>query len=159
MQLLVDQYGELCYLCGGEPTPNDPLNVDHYYPQTYCKSQGWPEEVYNELSNLRPSHMSCNRQKSDTIPHSGWVFTPPEPKTFAPKVIKREPCQLCAEGHLLFPGELCEYCGSGAQPVSWPAVLQRSPKQCDHNRFHCWACGPMQLIPRKTAFQVILQGE
>jgi hypothetical protein len=158
MRLLIEEYGENCYLCNKPPTSTDVLNIDHYYPQAYYKQLGVDESVYNEISNLRPSHESCNRQKSDTVPYDGWIFTPPEPKQYATKVAKREPCETCYEGHLLYPGETCEDCGSGAMPAAFPASLQKKPKDCDHEHFHCWACGPIGLIPRRSAFQVVVQG-
>jgi 5-methylcytosine-specific restriction endonuclease McrA len=43
-----------CYLCGGAPTPDDPLEADHVLPL----SMGG-----GHRGNLRPAHRSCNRRK------------------------------------------------------------------------------------------------
>jgi len=44
----------VCYLCGGAPTPDDPLEADHVLPL----SLGGEHH-----GNLRPAHRSCNRRK------------------------------------------------------------------------------------------------
>jgi hypothetical protein len=44
----------VCYLCGGAPTPTDPLEADHVVPLSLGGEH---------RGNLRPAHRSCNRRK------------------------------------------------------------------------------------------------
>lgn len=141
MRLLIDEYGNECYLCHGEPTPADPLNIDHYWPQSYCKAAGWSEETYNEISNLRPTHESCNRQKSDQLPVEGWVFTPPAPKLYPTKVVKTPVCETCMNGAFLDVSDQCPDCLLDNSLRRFPKATQKRPKDCSHTfPDHCWYC-------------------
>ena len=160
MELLIEKYGNICFLCKDPPTPNDQLNIDHWHSQHWCRQQGLKEEVYHDLSNLRPMHESCNRRKGHLpINPDGTVTLPPEKEKAGPKVVKREPCQLCNEGHLLFIGETCEFCGIGPMPKRWPAAYQKRPKDCSHSGvWHCWMC-VLDFVPRQPAVSNLLIGD
>lgn len=160
MTILINTYGNECFLCHEKPTANDPLNIDHWHSQFWCKQQGLSEEFYHDISNLRPMHESCNRRKGHLpINEDGTVTLPPVKERTAPgNVHKREPCQLCDEGHLLFIGEECDFCGSGPQPARWPAVYQKRPKDCQHAGLdHCWMC-VLDFVPRQSAVSNLLVG-
>jgi 5-methylcytosine-specific restriction endonuclease McrA len=51
-----------CAICGGPPTPDDPLVCDHIIPIAH----GGP----NTTDNLQPAHRSCNGRKGHTISES-----------------------------------------------------------------------------------------
>lgn len=141
MRILIDKYGEICYLCGLPPTETDKLNIEHWFPQAWCRGQGWKEERYNEIENLRPSHESCNRQKSDTVPYEGWVFTPPPPKTYPTKTVKSPLCETCLNGMYLSMNEQCPDCFLDNSKRRFPKVTQLAPKECPHEGiWHCWWC-------------------
>lgn len=138
--------------------PNDINTVDHIYPQYLGALDGWTYEQINDISNLQICHKSCNTIKGHQLPDENGRFRinrrPPRPA----KAPRPEVCQTCVSGRLLLPGEECPDCGGGPQPVSMPKMLQRTPKECDHAKFICWACGPLGIIERKAAFQVVIEG-
>ena len=46
---------DTCWLCGGDPTPSDPLTADHVVPRCCGGS--------HHRSNLRAAHKSCNSSR------------------------------------------------------------------------------------------------
>lgn len=49
-----------CWICGGGPTPDDPLTADHVLPR--ARGGG------HERTNLRAAHASCNSARGDRDP-------------------------------------------------------------------------------------------
>lgn len=132
--------------------------LDHIYPQYLARRDGWTREQTDSLDNLQILHKSCNSLKGHQLPDEKGEF---KIAVREPKVVKGprpELCETCYSGRLLFLGEECYDCGSGPQPATMPKVLQRVPKECDHARFICWACGPLGIIERKAAFRVVIEG-
>lgn len=39
------------------------INIDHIYPKSKLKSQGW----WDDESNLQVTHITCNRKKGDSV--------------------------------------------------------------------------------------------
>jgi 5-methylcytosine-specific restriction endonuclease McrA len=59
-----------CWLCGqlinyAEHGREDSFELDHYYP-----ASTHPEH-YEDPANFRPSHSSCNRERSNKAPRPG----------------------------------------------------------------------------------------
>lgn len=124
------------------------ITIDHIYPQAKCKADGWTFEQTWDLSNLQLMGKICNAKKSDllyledgTLPSRGRARTIKTPRP--------ELCELCQNGRLLIMDEICEWCGSEAQPKSFPKYLQKEPKECDHSTYHCWMCvvGHVERVP------------
>lgn len=132
--------GPNCFFpgCGKPFEQEEDITFDHWIPQS--KGGTW------HVDNLRMMHKRCNALKGDRVPNEDGTL-PPLPKELlgpfhirADKSGRVDVCDTCASGRLLLLGEVCEICGSGPQPSGWPAYAQRSPKECDHHKYHCWYC-------------------
>lgn len=150
---LKERDGDKCQYPGCRlPFDPDPdsrygLSLDHIYPQVKAKAEGWTFEEIWDLENLQLMHRVCNARKSDlTYDEQGNL--PSRHRERAIKMPRPEWCEMCDSGRLLYPGEECPECFSGPQPSAWPAVLQKTPKECDHSTYHCWMCviGHVQRI-------------
>ena len=119
------------------------ITIDHIYPQSKARADGWTyEEIWN-IDNLQLQGKICNAKKSDRVydekgmlPHRGRVRVTKGPRPAY--------CELCDSGRLLYPGETCPECNSGPQPSTFPSTLQKTPKECSHGWVnptdHCWMC-------------------
>jgi len=115
------------------------VTIDHKYPQAKAKRDGWTFEEIWAIDNLQLMGKICNAKKSDLLYlEDGTLESRGRVKSI--KMPRPENCDLCMNGRLLFPDEICELCYSEAQPKSYPRTLQREPKECDHSTFHCWVC-------------------
>jgi hypothetical protein len=125
------------------------ITIDHIYPQAKAKSDGWSFEEIWDLSNLQLMGKRCNARKADLIYLDDGTLPPKGGRERRLKLPRPETCDLCMNGRLLFRDEICELCGSEAQPKQWPKYLQREPKECDHSTYHCWMCvvGHIQRVP------------
>lgn len=131
--------------------------VDHWYPQVWCKEQGWtPQEIWS-LDNLKLMHKSCNAKKGHLIPNDDGTLPVKETRVRIPKSERPQDCDYCYNGRVLLLGEECDICGSGPQPATAPRSLQKHPKDCDHDDFHCWMCF-IGHVPRKSAIERIIGG-
>lgn len=157
---LIAIYGYRCFLeCGRPFTEKDPPSIDHWWPQSWCRAQGWTQEQIDDISNTRICHRTCNSRKSDRIPLDDYTLGPVpirEPK--AAKLPRPEHCETCFSGRLLLVGETCHDCGIGPQPSTIPKTLQRRPKECDHGQFICVRCFVWEPEIRISAFQMIIMG-
>jgi hypothetical protein len=162
IEALIERDGYKCQFPGCRlPFDPDPesrygRSLDHIYPQVRAKADGWTFEQIWGLDNLQLMHRVCNSRKSDlTYDEDGNL--PISNRTRAVKGPRPEFCLLCENGRALYPGEECPECFSGPQPAAWPAVLQKTPKQCDHSTYHCWLC-VIGHVPRKAAIERIAFG-
>jgi len=94
----------------------------------------------------------CNAKKSDLLYNEDGTL-PVRGRVKAVKLPRPETCDLCMNGRLLMPDEVCPICESDAQPKSWPRSLQREPKECDHSQFHCWVCLVHDPTLRRPAYE------
>lgn len=133
------------------------VTIDHIYPQARAKVDGWSFEEIWDLTNLQLMGKICNAKKSDLIYNEDGTL-PSRGRERTIKLPRPENCDLCLNGRLLFPDEVCELCGSDAQPKAWPTSLQREPKKCDHSTYHCWMCLVHEPSLRVPAIQRIAFG-
>lgn len=137
------------------------VTLDHWKPQSWCRTNGWTEDEINAVSNLRLMCKACNAKKGDMMPVDETTM-PVRIEPQRDRKINRGPrpegCLLCETGRLLLPGETCPDCHSGPQPQAAPKTLQKTPKECDHDMFHCWMCF-IGHVPRKSALSTLITGE
>jgi 5-methylcytosine-specific restriction endonuclease McrA len=124
------------------------MTIDHIHPQAAALEAGWEYELVNDIDNLQLMGKSCNARKGDLIPNPDGTL-PVRPSKPA-SINKPDVCDHCMSGRLLLADEVCEVCGSGPQPVGTPRYLQKKPKDCDHNVYHCWMCH-LGFIERQSA--------
>jgi hypothetical protein len=119
------------------------VSIDHIYPQAKCRLDGWSYEEIWAIENLQLMHKICNAKKSDRTYDASGMLSRKGPVRVI-KAARPDWCDLCDSGRLLYPGEFCPDCESGAQPSAFPAVFQKSPKDCSHGwtdpTDHCWMC-------------------
>lgn len=156
-------WGTDCFLCKKPFEEDQKITLDHWYPQSWCYANGWTYDEVWSIENLRLAHKKCNARKGDLIPVDDYTVPTKEVKPPTSRKYKRaarpETCDLCESGRLLLLGEVCDLCGSGPQPAVAPRATQKRPKDCSHSGYdHCWACY-LGIIPRKSALQVIIEGE
>ena len=109
------------------------ITVDHWVP----RSKGGSDHT----ENLRIMHPACNLEKGNRLVLPDGTLEPKPVKT--PKKVKatrKKPCEKCWEGRSLGPDDVCDHCGMTAMPQPYPRYKQRSPGECDHNDYFCWAC-------------------
>jgi hypothetical protein len=133
------------------------LTIDHVYPQSKAREEGWTEEEIWALDNLQLMGKSCNARKGHLIPNEDGTLPSRATKTKAIKVARPDLCETCYSGRLLFIGEICPDCSSGPQPAAAPKALQVSPKECDHDNFHCWMCF-IGHVERKSSLTRLIEG-
>jgi len=157
---LIERDGDYCKFpdCDRPFDEKDIRTLDHIYPQSKARADGWTYEEINAYSNLQLMHKTCNVRKGDLEYDADGIlhYTIPEPKVV--RVARPEICDTCYSGRLLFLDELCDVCGSGPQPAKYPGTLQRKPKECDHSTYHCWRCVVDDPTLRVSAISRILTG-
>jgi hypothetical protein len=154
IEALIERDGFVCQYPGCtaafNPNPDDRygLSLDHIYPQVRATRDGWTYEEIWDLGNLQLMHRVCNARKSDLIYDENGEL-PQRGRPRSVKVARPDPCGYCDNGRALYPGQYCDICFSGPQPAAWPATMQRKPKECDHEVYHCWLCvvGHVTRIP------------
>ena len=116
--------------------------LDHWFPQYWCREQGWTDEEIWALSNLKLMHKKCNANKGDLIPNEDGTLPEKPKRTFRYRRQKRagrpEVCTSCDNGHNLAPDEICADCGADAQ--RFPRWAKVKYNECDHELMWCWAC-------------------
>lgn len=116
------------------------LTLDHIYPQSQAKLDGWEEESINGINNLQLMGKRCNSKKGNFIIDDDGQLPVIEQKPRI-KVIRPELCKDCMNGRLIFPGDNCKLCGIGARPKAFPGVYKKRPSECSHTEpDHCWMC-------------------
>lgn len=132
---LIGRDGLFCYFPGCKKPQvfqgYDDISIDHWIP----KSKGGSDHS----ENLRIMHQRCNSIKSDRLILPDGTLEPKPVKTVK-KTVKRKPCEKCWEGRELGEHDVCDACGQTAQPQPWPRYKQRTPGECDHNKWFCWSC-------------------
>jgi hypothetical protein len=145
--------GPNCFFpgCGAPFDSEEDITFDHWIPQS--KGGTW------HVDNLRLMHKRCNALKGDRMPNADGTL-PPLPKELlgrfhirADKSGRVDYCETCASGRMLINDEICELCGSEAQPKAAPKYLQKDPKECDHSTYHCWMCFVHDPSLRKPAYE------
>lgn len=161
MKKLVKKYGWVCQY-PGEEHPLDPNGkdkheptIDHSYPQSRARLDGWTEEEIWDISNLKPMCKKHNARKSDRVYNEDGTLPEREQNNYrirrALRGERKDPCGLCYSGRLLLIGETCPDCGSGPQPT-YPTAYQRSSNDCPHSGpYSCWACMAGH-VERKPAY-------
>jgi hypothetical protein len=151
IEFLVDRDGPDCFLCRNPFKEEVDITFDHWIPQS--KGGTW------HVDNLRLMHKRCNALKGDRMPNPDGTL-PPLPKDLlgpfhirADKSGRIDVCDTCESGRLLLAGEICEICGSGPQPLTYPKHLQKKPKECDHHINHCWMCLVHDPSLRRPAYE------
>lgn len=165
IERLVDRDGLFCQYpgCEYEFTEDDifaedegpsRVTIDHWVPLALDGT--W------ELGNLRLMEKRCNARKGALLPNDDGTLPRRRQSGYRRRKEKRAGrpilCSLCESGRLLQPGDTCPLCKSPAQPVVAPASLQREPKECDHNKYHCWMCY-LGFVERKAAIQSVIEGD
>lgn len=152
---LIARDGDVCFYCPlpFDGDPNDKLGrtVDHYHSVDWGRKNGWGLLEIHGMENLVLSHKACNSKKSNRA----WLpdgTLEPRGKEAKVHVERIDVCDTCMTGRLLYPGERCHVCGIDARPIVAPAMLQRRPKECDHDLHHCYLCF-IGHIPRKRAME------
>lgn len=164
IDLLIERDGFTCQYPGcdrefteediwsGEETPTS-ATIDHWIPLSLGGT--W------NIDNLKLMEKKCNAKKGSLMPTEDGALPRRAGSTYRRRADKRSGrpilCNLCDSGRLLHPNDVCPLCGSDAQPKAAPASLQREPKECDHDKFHCWMCY-LGFIERKSALQSMIEG-
>lgn len=146
IEFLIERDGKVCRIPGCKNpnvfTEKNRPTTDHRHPL----SKGGPDTP----DNWQLSHEKCNQMKADRLILEDGTLEPVVRKTKPIKAHKKDPCEECMEGRLLLEGEECYLCGSGPQPASFPKYRQKTPKECDHSDFFCWAC-TLGFVERESA--------
>lgn len=159
-------WGPDCFLCDNSFGPDETKTIDHWYPQWWCKQQGWSTEKIWDISNLRLMHKKCNAAKGEKVPNAdGSLPDLKKPKSLnerrADRSNRTPVCPVCDSGRKLGPEDECRSCGSGPMPATFPrwAKVDRS-SDCPHEGvWWCWACS-IGVTPRaQPAFVYVLDGE
>lgn len=150
VKALVKRDGWVCQY-PGEEHPLDPNGtgkheptIDHRYPQSKAREDGWTEDEIWDLTNLDLMCKKHNARKSDLVYNEDGTLPSKPQSRFRlrrqRRAERREPCELCYSGRLLLIDETCPDCGSGPQP-SFPTAYQRNSNECPHSGpYSCWAC-------------------
>ena len=138
------------------------LTIDHIYPQSKAREDGWTFEKIWSYENLQLMGKSCNARKGNLLYDENGNLPLTERRVRVDKSQRRPPCGLCEDGRLLFENEICGLCGSLPGPPGFPKYLQRTPKECEHGwgvnpEEFCWLCN-LGFVERKPASQIIVDG-
>lgn len=147
IQALIERDGDFCqfYDCPFdryEFTKTNFRTIDHVIPRAAGGT--------DTMDNYVLMHFKCNNKKGSRLYREDGTLEPLPEREPKSTVVKRPPCETCNEGRILLEGEVCPDCGSGPQPLKFPKYKQRSPKECDHKVFFCWAC-TLGFTPRADA--------
>lgn len=147
-EILVERYGMVCQFpgCHHEFSPEygSPWyrTLDHIYPQGRARLEGWKWTEIWDIDNLAIMHRFCNQKKGDSLYNEDGTLSLLE-VTHRVKLVRPDICALCYAGRLLQRGEECPDCGLHPQPSTWPAYLQKDPRECAHDAVsHCKFCVP-----------------
>ena len=148
IEYLIERDGPGCQFPGCthefSPEPGSPWHrtIDHSYPQGKAREAGWTWEQIWDTDNLKIYHRICNQRKGETLYNEDGSLTLVEVIRTV-KLVRPDICQTCYAGRLLVRDETCPDCYSVPQPTTWPAYLQRDPRECAHDRTsHCRFCVP-----------------
>lgn len=138
MEILIKRDGDRCFICNESFGKKEKRTIDHWIPLS--KGGTW------DITNLRLAHKKCNIWKGDRVPLAdGTIPEPPTKRSQSPKrKVKKQNrpkvCNVCMSGRNLMPGQMCMFCNSGPQPITFPGWAKRKSNECDHTIYHCYAC-------------------
>lgn len=148
---LRERDGDRCFTGDHEWRIGDEITIEHWYPLVHGGT--W------NIENLRLACKHHNAWKGDRIPNVDGTI-PPHPKDLLPVHQRRadksgrvDLCETCESGRLLSYGDVCDVCGSGPQPQTFPKYAQRQPKDCNHHDTHCWWCVVEEPELRTRAYE------
>jgi hypothetical protein len=124
--------------CGKEFKNEEDKTFDHWIPQS--KGGTW------DIENLRLMHKRCNALKGDRMPNEDGTLPVlyRELNSAERRAVKHaqrpEICTKCNSGRALGEEDVCETCGSGPMPRTFPQWKKMKSSECDHDLFWCWAC-------------------
>ncbi len=159
IEALSKRDGYQCYFpeCDKPFSETNLPTIDHWYPQEYCKKNGWTYEEIHDLSNLKLLCRTHNILKNNIVPNADGSVDLPARRPYTAKSERQAVCDTCYSGRLLFAGEFCDVCGSGPQPATAPQYLQVNVKDCDHDTNFCSFCY-IGIYPRKSALEKLISG-
>jgi len=140
IEALVLRDGPNCFHpdCGKEFKNEVDITFDHWIPQS--KGGTW------DIENLRLMHKRCNAIKGDRMPNEDGTLPVlyRELNSSERRAVKHaqrpEVCTKCNSGRSLSEEDVCEFCGSGPMPKTFPQWKKMRSSDCDHDLFWCWAC-------------------
>lgn len=156
--VLIDRDGDNCRYCQRDFAKRE-RTIDHVYPQSRGKADGWTYEQIWHIDNLALSCKPCNAKKSDRLLDENGNIPRHNERTFRYRRDKRaqraEICTSCNVGRNLGPDEVCAACGSGPLPERFPRWAKLSATDCDHEAFWCAWCS-IGVIERKGATAMLM---
>ena len=158
IEQLVLRDGPNCFHpdCGREFKDEQDITLDHWIPQS--RGGTW------DIENLRLMHKRCNALKGDRMPNEDGTLPllHKELNSAQKRAIRRgervEVCQKCQSGRALREDEMCDVCGSGPMPRTFPQWKKLRSTECDHDLFWCWACS-IGYVDRKPAIHDVLNSD
>lgn len=138
---LTSRDGFFCYICKKPFKSRKEATIDHWWPLSAGGT--WI------LDNLRLACQPCNNLKGDVLPNPDGSVNFVNRKVKTVRLPRPEFCENCISGRILLIGEICEVCGSGPQPISFPTAYKTKSRNCDHNLYHCFKC-IIGLVKRKS---------
>ena len=135
------------------------VTVDHWFPQYWCKAEGWTMDQIWDLSNLKLMCKKHNAAKGDLIPNSDGTLPEKKASRFRYRRQKRanrpdEPCVACDNGHNLLIGEVCAQCNCNAQ--RFPRWAKIRTADCDHEIMWCIWCS-LGVIERPNSIGIAMR--
>ena len=73
-QFIIDRDGDGCYYCDIEFSNEVPPTIDHYFPEAFCRANGMPKALWDNVSNKVLACESCNQLKSCSIPKMEYYY-------------------------------------------------------------------------------------
>lgn len=160
--------GDVCMYPGCEEkldfnaTGRREVTLDHQYPVSKAREDGWSEEDIWSLDNLALMTKKCNASKGDQVLNPDGTLPDKKNRTFKYRRDKRlqrpEVCNQCNSGRNLQEYEWCNACGSGPMPLRYPKWRQLKPSECDHDLFYCVGCTVYFPEKRRSALDSLLTG-
>lgn len=133
IEFIAQRDGFHCFICKKNFAKGEDPTIDHWIPQSAGGT--W------KLENLRLAHSCCNSKKGSIIPNADGTITWPDRPPRSIRIKRPDQCNHCESGRILLVGEICELCGSGPQPATFPTAHKKKPKNCSHTgQDHCWHC-------------------
>lgn len=60
--------GDRCFYCLRDFTKLVPATIDHYFPEAFCKANGMPKMLWDNISNKVLACEGCNQFKACAVP-------------------------------------------------------------------------------------------
>lgn len=153
LEYIAERDGPDCYLCEKPFTDHNRATIDHVKPLS--KGGTW------DIDNLKLAHKKCNIEKGDREFVNGVLEERPRKIGLREKRANKQAileafCELCYDGRLLQPEEVCPECDREAVAFPWSTKLE--PSRCPHEGiWWCWACS-IGIYERTPAIVAVLDG-